>query len=123
MFKKIAITVILLGLLTAGSLIATDKMIWTVIITADPGVPTNGTVTVTLPLHPTHNPYPQNYHGPDEYPFMVTAWNLGCPITSEVVAGEYSDSETKIMNLNELWVHLHLSTAIPVPPEDIPEDE
>ncbi len=93
-------------------------MIWTVIITADSGVPTDGTVTVDLPqMWP--DPDPQIYDGPRDYPFEVTAFNLGLPIESTVVAGEYSDSETKIMNLNELWVHLHLGVIVdPTVPEE-----
>ncbi len=123
MFKKIAITAILLGLFLAGSLIAENPVIWTVHITADPRIPTNGTVSVVIEEWPPPDPPSRPYHGPDNYYFEVTAFNVGKEITSTVVAGNYSDSETKIMHLNDLHVNLHLSLCVPYPYPEEPEPQ
>ena len=118
MFKKIAITAVLLGLVLAGGLIAEDRIIWRVHITAESGIPEDGTVSVVIESWP--QPDDQTYDGPRDYYFTVTASNLGKEITSTVVAGDFSDSKTKIMNPNDLHANLYLDYVSDPEPE--PED-
>ncbi|MCK4359641.1 MAG: hypothetical protein KAW92_13065 [Candidatus Cloacimonetes bacterium] len=108
MIKKIAITAILLGLLTAGSLIAEESLTWTVIIhiTADMGIPTEGVVRCC----PEGNAAQYEiYHGPDDYVFPdIFLLQPADFVTGRVEAGNHSDEDTVPLVYPITHIYLHL---------------